>query len=475
MIALITAKDPAGQPVRMVVHQLIEQGILFDSWESQTPLTAIPEDLSPFDGMIVDEDILRHISSAARKKLEKFALQKYVWIIPEHYSTMEAAAAESAIELNINLFAACAGLKCEEFPEIGDRKIIDGFIDRVRDFRQLVLPHICEYHLHFAEGAMALENTPYAPEDWSSFIDGILADVYTMFAPDGDHDQLCGGALLELYARRRNDPEILNKLFSTVDTLLENRPRSAEGIVSMGGNRHDPLFFNGIDTPFFGNNGYTVAGRDLVNNELFHYYGGLFAACAAAGKPHLFAEAMKIMEHIDRVHRDKDGLFFHASRKSQAFGSKWCRGNTHALLGAFYMLRRYPGMPDDCRIKVVKFLKKSLDALQRVQSTSGLWHNILDDPSTPLETSSGVLITYIYSWCINQGLIAADDAYIAMISRCRKALKRKFWHGYGSGNCTGTMPAADNPGYYRRRRMHLYAMPLIAPALIESAKLLNLK
>ena len=76
MIALITAKDPAGQPVRMVVHQLIEQGILFDSWESQTPLTAIPEDLSPFDGMIVDEDILRYISSAARKKLEKFALQK---------------------------------------------------------------------------------------------------------------------------------------------------------------------------------------------------------------------------------------------------------------------------------------------------------------------------------------------------------------------------------------------------------------
>ena len=136
------------------------------------------------------------------------------------------------------------------------------------------------------------------------------------------------------------------------------------------------------------------------------------------------------------------------------------------------MLRRYPEMPEACRRKITAFLEKSGLALQRVQAPSGLWHNLLDDPSSPEETSCSVLITCIYSWCVNRGLLDRET-FLPMIARARRALKRKFWHGFGSGNCIGTMPAWNNPGYYRRRRMHAYAMPLIAPALLESSKVLG--
>ena len=181
-------------------------------------------------------------------------------------------------------------------------------------------------------------------------------------------------------------------------------------------------------------------------------------------------EALRIMEHIDRFHRDRDGLLYHASRFGKVIGGKWGRGNTHALLGAFYMLRRHPNMPEDIRKKVLSFIDRSGDGLLKVQSPGGLWRNVLDESDSCEETSCSVLITYIYSWCVNKGYLPADK-YVPMLLKSRQALKRKFWHGIGSGNCRGSFPALENPGYYRRRSMHGYVMPLIAPALLESARL----
>ena len=470
MIAVITAKDPCDQAVIALVHQLIEQQINFDARETQKLSAEIPENLDSFDAVVVGEEILRKLSDAERTKLEKYASEKYVWILKDDCSTIDRTMLEQSMEVDINMFASVAGLKPEKLTPLSDKVIIDGFIEQAERFWSVKKVRVNEYSLHFLEGGLALLDTPYAPPGWKEKTEAAFQEICDLLNVDGNHDQLGAASLLNEYAGRTGKPEVRQKMFDVVDKVLAKRPRTPEGLLAMGGDKNDPLFFNGINTMWFGNNGYTTAGRHIVSNEMFHYYGGVFAACAAAGRPEMLDEAVSFLDHIDTVHRDKDNLLFHASRFNEVIGSKWGRGNTHALLGAFYMLRRYPDMPENVRKKVLNFLDKSGHGLKAVQTENGLWRNVLDDPSTSEETSCSVLITYIYAFCVNRGYLD-KDFYVPMILKARKALKSKFWHGIGSGNCVGSFPAYCNPQFYKRRRLHGYVMPLIAPALLESAEL----
>jgi len=471
MIVFVTGKSPVSNPVRAVVHQLIEQKIPFFGWEEQRLPAEIPEDLEMFDAAIVDADILRAAQPGLRARLEKYALTKYLYILRPEFAAMDLAGCETAIELDINMLAAEAGLAPAEIIPLDDATIIAGSIARTRDWWQGHAPCLNEYHLHHIESALAVENTPFSPAGWSREIDAAFEEILHLVSADGCHDQLGAVSLLGEYAKRTGRDDVVPKMLAVVDKILADRPRTPEGFLSMGGSRRDPLYFAGLGTPLWGRNTFTVLGRTLVTNELFHFYGGVFAACAAAGRPELLDEGLRIMRHIDRVHRDPaDGLFFHASRGGVPVGEKWGRGNTHALLGAFYMLRRFPGMDVSSRAEILAFLDRTGRGLIGVQAPSGLFRNVLDRPESSEETSCTVLVLYIYSWCVNRGYLA-EKVYRPMLLRARDAVRRKFWHGLGSGNCVGTFPALRNPGFYLRRRMHGYVMPLIVPALLESARL----
>ena len=470
MVIYITRGGAVSLTVRSVILQLLENRIPFYGWEEQKLPDAVPDNLDDFDAAIIDEEILREASPEMRAKLEQYAREKYICIIPASYERGPMSLTEQMLEVDLNMFAAGAHLGPEELPPLADEVIISGFIERAIDFWENdTFECINEYHLHFIEGALALEKSCYAPENWSARIDAAFERVYDLLTPDGDHDQLCGASLMNIYAQRCKRPGAQEKMFKIIDRILQTRPRTPEGILAMGGNMDDPLFFSGLDTPMFGRNSFTVAGRDMVTNEIFHFYGGVFAACAQAGRRELLEENLRLMRHIDTVHRDSDGLFFHASRKGEVIGEKWGRGNTHALLGAFYMLRRYPDMAEDIRNEVLRFIDRSGKALAAVQQKSGLWRNVLNNPATPEEVSCTVLITCIYSWCVNRGWLSED--YIPMLLRSRDALKRRFWHGYGTANCVGSFPAYRHPEFYMRRRFHGAVMPLIVPALLETAEL----
>ena len=106
MIALITAKDPTDQAVVALIHQLIEQEIRFNAWETQTLSPEIPENLDSFDAVVIGEEILRQASAADRAKLEKYASQKYVWILKDDCSTIDRTMLEQSMEVDINMFAS---------------------------------------------------------------------------------------------------------------------------------------------------------------------------------------------------------------------------------------------------------------------------------------------------------------------------------------------------------------------------------
>ena len=163
MIAVITAKDPCDQAVIALVHQLIEQQINFDARETQKLSAEIPENLDSFDAVVVGEEILRKLSDSERTKLEKYASEKYVWILKDDCSTIDRTMLEQSMEVDINMFASVAGLKPEKLTPLSDKVIIDGFIEQAERFWSAKKVRVNEYSLHFLEGGLALLDTPYAP------------------------------------------------------------------------------------------------------------------------------------------------------------------------------------------------------------------------------------------------------------------------------------------------------------------------
>jgi rhamnogalacturonyl hydrolase YesR len=240
-----------------------------------------------------------------------------------------------------------------------------------------------------------------------------------------------------------------------------------DGMLSMSGWPDDPLFFKRKDSIFYGSTRATTCWRDLHLNEQLHYFGAAFPALSmATGNMQFLNEAIKLLEHIDSVHRDPaDGLLRHASRRGKVIGEKWGRGITHALLGAFYMLELAPDLPENIRQKAISFIDKTGSGLLKFQSERGLWRNVIDHPETAEEMSCSVLISWIFARGIRKGYFDKEK-YREMLLRAENALTSGIWRGMGCGNCRATYPG-PNVQFYVRRPLHMQFLPLIIPALNE--------
>ncbi|MDD3155391.1 MAG: hypothetical protein PHS41_11030 [Victivallaceae bacterium] len=53
MILFITKNSPDSELVRAVVHQLLEQKILFRGWSEQTVSTCVPDDLEMYPAALL--------------------------------------------------------------------------------------------------------------------------------------------------------------------------------------------------------------------------------------------------------------------------------------------------------------------------------------------------------------------------------------------------------------------------------------
>ena len=480
MINIVTRHDNDSVCIRAIVHQMLEQGIRFKGWEEQKLPSEIPSDFESYSALIVDEEILRDTDADLRRRLCAYAAQKHVYVIGKRL--FDPALARSEIEgyiaVEMNVLQAASGLQKEKFPALSEQVIIDGFMKRAEEYFTSVpeFKFFNEYHLHFLMACMALEGSPLAPLQWTERINSAMETMFKHESIIGDHDQVAAWMLAPLCFKRTGVRRPTEFLLHFCDEIIQRRPRTPDGLLSPGGFTDDPLCFSQIDDGSFSRNQFTIVRRNLVLNEQLHYLGGTFAAATAVSHDDkYFSEVMAILRHIEKVHRDPaDGLLFHASLRGEIVGEKWGRGNTHALLGAFYMLRTYPDMPQNAKDEIIAFLDRSGQALKKVQAESGLWHNVLNKPETPEETSCSVLITYLYSHLVNNGLLPYEF-YAPMLMRSRDAIMRKFWRGYGSGNCVGTLPAYQNPNYYTCRGQHIWPMPLIAGALVESGRILERK
>lgn len=104
-------------------------------------------------------------------------------------------------------------------------------------------------------------------------------------------------------------------------------------------------------------------------------------------------------------------------------GVRWGRGNcwVTASIPDFIELLKLP--PEDAlRMFLVSSLVRQIDALVQCQDVTGLWHTILDDPSSYLEASATAGFAYGIIKSLRLRLIPREDRYLNAANKAIQAV-----------------------------------------------------
>ena len=199
------------------------------------------------------------------------------------------------------------------------------------------------------------------------------------------------------------DPEFESLCLSWADWLMRCLPRTEEGgfqhVTSANGDRlgvrlnENELW---IDTLFM-----TV----LFLNRMGHKY----------NRQDWISESIhQVLLHIKYLYDKKTGLFYHGwtfNTRDNFGGVFWCRGNSWFTAGILEYLEMFKGSLDaGVREFIVNTYKSQVRTLKKLQSQSGLWHTVLDDPASYEEVSGSAAITAGILKGIKLGIL--DDSYL---------------------------------------------------------------
>ena len=199
------------------------------------------------------------------------------------------------------------------------------------------------------------------------------------------------------------DPEFESLCLSWADWLMRCLPRTEEGgfqhVTSANGDRLGVRLNENemwIDTLFM-----TV----LFLNRMGQKY----------NRQDWISESIhQVLLHIKYLSDKKTGLFYHGwtfNTRDNFGGVFWCRGNSWFTAGILEYLEMFKGSLDaGVREFIINTYKSQVRTLKKLQSQSGLWHTVLDDPASYEEVSGSAAITAGILKGIKLGIL--DDSYL---------------------------------------------------------------
>lgn len=156
--------------------------------------------------------------------------------------------------------------------------------------------------------------------------------------------------------------------------------------------------------------------------------------------------------HQAALEQDADGLFYHGyfvSEKKQA-PFKWGRGNGWVTVATVEVLSALPENHPS-RTKLIEILRKQIDGLKPLQTTNGMWRQVLDKPELWEETSCTAMFTYGIARAVNRGWL--DASYMPMARKAFAGLAKNVTaDGTVNGTCEGTNIGQDLAFYANRKR-----------------------
>jgi unsaturated rhamnogalacturonyl hydrolase len=170
----------------------------------------------------------------------------------------------------------------------------------------------------------------------------------------------------------------------------------------------------------------------------------------------------------------KAELYAHGRHMNQPLNPElyWGRANAWAMMATVELL---DVLPEDhpARGQILEILRAHVHSVAKLQSGSGLWHQMLDKPDSYLETSASAIFVYCIARAIDRGWISpvsygsvAQAGWMALTTRVNA-------RGQVEGTCVGTTLASDNV-YYYNRPTSVYATHGYGPVLLAGAEMIRL-
>ena len=142
---------------------------------------------------------------------------------------------------------------------------------------------------------------------------------------------------------------------------------------------------------------------------------------AAAGYPHI---AMRQVEGLRRrLWNAENKLFSHIwDESTQDFARKdfWGVGNGWAAAGMMRVIRALPETMEEEKQRLVAYVKEVIDGCLVYQREDGLFHDVVDDSHTFVETNLAQILGYTIYRGVGGGWI--DEGYRAVADRMRVAV-----------------------------------------------------
>lgn len=221
-------------------------------------------------------------------------------------------------------------------------------------------------------------------------------------------DSAMGGAAYARAAQWTDDPAVGEAVQSLLVWMREKAPRNADGI----------LYYE-FDKPEMWSAGFNCAPPFLA--AMGHY-----------------DEAIQQMEgYRQRLWNAKAQLMSHKwddreQRLVQA--SFWGGGNGWAAAGMTRVIRSLPKQRQDDRLRIATYVRELIDGCLQHQREDGLFHNIVNEPGTFVETNLAQMLAYSIYQGVRGGWL--PEVYRADADRMREAARNKMdAYGFVQGAC----------------------------------------
>jgi rhamnogalacturonyl hydrolase YesR len=225
---------------------------------------------------------------------------------------------------------------------------------------------------------------------------------------DGVTDPAANGEPVLHAARVTGDPGLAQAAGRMLEYLLKRAPRRKDGTL------------------------YHVANRQQV------WVDSMYMAppfLAAAGEPQ---EAIRQIEGMRRLLWDREKkLFSHIWDDATGnFFRKdcWGVGNGWAAAGMTRVIRALPEKPAGDRDRLAGYVEQTVAGCLAHQRRDGLFHNVVDNPETFVETNLAQMLSYAIFVGIRERWL--PESYLGAARHMREAVRRKVDdRGYVQGVC----------------------------------------
>jgi rhamnogalacturonyl hydrolase YesR len=230
-------------------------------------------------------------------------------------------------------------------------------------------------------------------------------------------DPAMGGAAYAQAAEWTGDAAIRQAVDGLLDWIRHKAPRNADGVL-----------YHMFGAPQMWSDGFNCAPPFLA--ALGHYDEAL--AQIEGYRQRLWNPEKRLLAHIwdDEKRQFKDGNF-------------WGGGNGWAAAGLARVIRSLPADRHRDRERLASFAREIVDGCLQHQRADGLFHNVVDQPASFVETNLAQMLAYAVYEGVAGGWLPAN--YRESADRMRAAARVKMAaSGFVQGACGA--PNFDRPG-----------------------------